>query len=212
MQVIEIYSHQLLKYNWIDFSSKQRSFYFTKSSRGPDPPRNGPDFGPRAVCLTPLTYDLVNALFWLIILWNDLNWRMLLWNQCWLDVEDAVVRIAPNSVKQNGRHRKNFWLKSLNFIRFFKGVLETRRRSLELKIGSLESEKIIKGNIWTDTAIKNFWVPIDPYRAPHIFLKKPWLYLTKIDWMCWVKTLRNPNDHLRKCGERLCLSGTWYFY
>jgi len=35
LQVIEIYSHQLLKYNWIDFSSKQRSFYFTKSSRGP---------------------------------------------------------------------------------------------------------------------------------------------------------------------------------
>jgi len=26
LQVIEIYSHQLLKYNWIDFSSKQRSF------------------------------------------------------------------------------------------------------------------------------------------------------------------------------------------
>jgi len=37
LQVIEIYSHQLLKFNWIDFSSKQRSFYFTKSSRGPDP-------------------------------------------------------------------------------------------------------------------------------------------------------------------------------
>jgi len=37
LQVIEIYSHQLLKYNWIDFSSKQRGFYFTESSRGLDP-------------------------------------------------------------------------------------------------------------------------------------------------------------------------------
>jgi len=43
LQVFEIYSHQLLKHNWIDFSSKQRSFYFTKSSRGPDPTTNGPD-------------------------------------------------------------------------------------------------------------------------------------------------------------------------
>jgi len=50
LQVIEIYSHQLLKYNWIEynFSSKQRSFYFTKSSRGPNPTTQ------RAVCLTPL--------------------------------------------------------------------------------------------------------------------------------------------------------------
>jgi len=29
-------SHQLSKYDWINFSSKQRSFYFTKSSRGLD--------------------------------------------------------------------------------------------------------------------------------------------------------------------------------
>jgi len=43
LQVIEIYSHQLLTYNWIDFSSKQRSFYFTKSSRGPVQPRNRSD-------------------------------------------------------------------------------------------------------------------------------------------------------------------------
>jgi len=43
LQVIEIYSNQLLKYNWIDFSSKQRSFYFTKSSRGQDPTTQGPD-------------------------------------------------------------------------------------------------------------------------------------------------------------------------
>jgi len=51
LQVIEIYSHQLLKYNWIDFSSKQRSFYFTKSSRGPDTTTQ------RAVCLTSLIYN-----------------------------------------------------------------------------------------------------------------------------------------------------------
>jgi len=37
LQVIEIYSHQFLKYNCIDFSSKQRSFCFTRSSRGLDP-------------------------------------------------------------------------------------------------------------------------------------------------------------------------------
>ena len=35
--MISIFIHQLLKYDWRDFSSKQRSFYFTKSSRGPDP-------------------------------------------------------------------------------------------------------------------------------------------------------------------------------
>jgi len=33
-------------------------------------------------------------------------------------------------------------------IQFFKGVLGTRFGSLDLKIGSLESEKIIKGNIY----------------------------------------------------------------
>jgi len=54
LQVIEIYSHQLLKYNWIDFSSKQRRFFFTKSSRGPDPTRQRAGFGLQAVCLTPL--------------------------------------------------------------------------------------------------------------------------------------------------------------
>jgi len=54
LQVIEIYSHQLLKYNWKDFPSKQRSFYFTKSSREPDPTTQRAGFGPRAVCLTPL--------------------------------------------------------------------------------------------------------------------------------------------------------------
>jgi len=54
LQVIEICSHQLLKYNRIDFSSKRRSFYFTKSSRGPDPTTQRARFGLRAVCLTPL--------------------------------------------------------------------------------------------------------------------------------------------------------------
>jgi len=33
-------------------------------------------------------------------------------------------------------------------IQFFKGVLGTRFRSLDLKIGSLQSEKIIKVNIY----------------------------------------------------------------
>jgi len=59
LQVIEIYSHQLLKYNWIDFSSKQRSFYFTKSSRGLDPTTQRAGFGPRAICLTPLVYFVI---------------------------------------------------------------------------------------------------------------------------------------------------------
>jgi len=54
LQVTEIYSHQLLKYNWISFSSKQRSFYFTKSSCGPDPTTQRAGFGPRTVCLAPL--------------------------------------------------------------------------------------------------------------------------------------------------------------
>jgi len=61
LQVIEIYSHQSLKYNWIDFSSKQRSFYFTKSSRGQDPTTQRAGFGPRAVCLTPLLYWFKNT-------------------------------------------------------------------------------------------------------------------------------------------------------
>ena len=59
LQVIEIYSHQLLKYNWTDFSSKQRSFYFTKPSRWPDPTTQRAGFGPRAVCLTPLVYGVI---------------------------------------------------------------------------------------------------------------------------------------------------------
>jgi len=59
MQVIEIYSHRSLKYNWIDFSSKQRSFYFTKSSRGPDPTTQRAGIGPRDVCLTPLVLSIV---------------------------------------------------------------------------------------------------------------------------------------------------------
>jgi len=47
-------SHQLSKYNWINFSSKQRSFYFTKSSRGLDSTSQLAGFGPRAVSLTHL--------------------------------------------------------------------------------------------------------------------------------------------------------------
>jgi len=54
LQVIEIYRHQLLKYQWIDFSSKQRSFYFTNSSRGPDPTMQRAGFNPGSVCLIPL--------------------------------------------------------------------------------------------------------------------------------------------------------------
>jgi len=47
-----------MKYTYIKFSSKQRSFYITKSSRGPDPTTQRAGFGPRAVCLTPLRYAL----------------------------------------------------------------------------------------------------------------------------------------------------------
>ena len=61
LQVIQIYSHQLLKHNWIDFTSKQ-SFYFTKSFRGPDPTTQRAGFGPRAVCLTPLHWTNRNFL------------------------------------------------------------------------------------------------------------------------------------------------------
>jgi len=57
LQVIEIYSHQLLKYNWTDFSSKQRGSYFTKWSRWLDPTTQWAGFGPWAVCLTPLAYS-----------------------------------------------------------------------------------------------------------------------------------------------------------
>jgi len=46
-------SHQLSKYDWINLSSKW-SFYFAKSSRGPDSTSQRAGFGPRAVCLTPL--------------------------------------------------------------------------------------------------------------------------------------------------------------
>ena len=49
-------SQQLSKYNWVNFSSKQKRFYFTKSSRGPDSTSQRTAFGPRAVCLTPLRY------------------------------------------------------------------------------------------------------------------------------------------------------------
>jgi len=60
--------------------------------------------------------------------------------------------------------------KRINF-RVFKGVLETRLVSLELKIGSLESEKIIKENIY-EISSEIFRVPTGPYRVPIIFLKK----------------------------------------
>ena len=56
-------SHQLSKYDWINFSSKQRSFYFTKSSRGPDLNWQRASFGPRAVCLTSLLYTKSNFVF-----------------------------------------------------------------------------------------------------------------------------------------------------
>jgi len=48
-----------MKYTYINFSSKQRSFYITKSSRGPDPTTQRAGFGPRAVCLTPLPYIMI---------------------------------------------------------------------------------------------------------------------------------------------------------
>jgi len=40
----------------MNFSSKQRSFYFTKSSRGSDSTSQRAGFGPRVLCLTPLLY------------------------------------------------------------------------------------------------------------------------------------------------------------
>jgi len=43
LQVIEMYSHQSLKYNWIDFSSKQRSFISQNHPAGRIQPSNGPD-------------------------------------------------------------------------------------------------------------------------------------------------------------------------
>jgi len=61
---------------------------------------------------------------------------------------------------------------------FFKGVLGTRFGSLELKIGSLESENIIKGNIWSSKHLwfvkfsQEFRLPAGPYRVPNIFLKE----------------------------------------
>jgi len=58
----------------------------------------------------------------------------------------------------------------INF-RVFKRVLETRFVSLELKIGSLESEKIIKENIY-EISSEIFRVPTGPYRVPNIFFKK----------------------------------------
>jgi len=58
-----------------------------------------------------------------------------------------------------------------NYSVFFKGVLGTRFGSLDLKIGSLESEKIVNGNIY-EILSENFWVPTGPYRVPNVFLKK----------------------------------------
>jgi len=47
-----------MKYAYINFFSKQRSFHIKKSSRGPDPTMQRAGFGPRAVCLTPLVYGM----------------------------------------------------------------------------------------------------------------------------------------------------------
>jgi len=70
-----------MKYTYINFSSKQRSFYITKSSRGPDPTTQRAGFGPRAVCLTPLPYIMivqpssnrVKSLGDLLLLWLQLR-------------------------------------------------------------------------------------------------------------------------------------------
>jgi len=88
-------SHQLLKYNWINFSSKQRSFYFTKLSRGPDSTTQRAGFGPRAVCLTPLLWKYGQQKFLTITRVSLLSLRSLLpstrkrsmtrncWNRTW---------------------------------------------------------------------------------------------------------------------------------
>jgi len=60
-----------MKYAYINFSSKQRRFYITKSSRGPDPTTQRVGFGPRAVCLRPLVYKDV-------VLYVYLNYRILI--------------------------------------------------------------------------------------------------------------------------------------
>jgi len=59
--------------------------------------------------------------------------------------------------------------------RFFKGILGTRFGSLELLIGSLESEKIIIGSLESEkigSLESEKTGPTDPYRVPNIFLKK----------------------------------------
>jgi len=59
---------------------------------------------------------------------------------------------------------------------FFQSVLGTRFGSLELKIGSLESEKIIIGSLESKkigSLESENRVPTGSYRVPNIFLKKP---------------------------------------
>jgi len=56
---------------------------------------------------------------------------------------------------------------------FFKGVLGTRFGSLELKIRSLESEKIIIGSLKSEKIGSLESEKSGPYRSvPNIFLKK----------------------------------------
>jgi len=60
----------------------------------------------------------------------------------------------------------------------FLSCVGARFGSLDLKIGSLESEKIIKGNIY-EIQSEIFRVPTCPYRVPNIFLKKTELSISR---------------------------------
>jgi len=57
----------------------------------------------------------------------------------------------------------------------FYGVLGTRIGSLELKIGSLESAKVVMGSLESEKSApqnQRNRVPTDPNWVPNIFLKK----------------------------------------
>jgi len=66
-------SHQLSKYNGINFWSKQRSFYFTKSSRGPDSTSQRAGFCQQAIFLTPLRW----MKFWIINTKKNIKQKLL---------------------------------------------------------------------------------------------------------------------------------------
>jgi len=62
----------------------------------------------------------------------------------------------------------------MGYLRKVLGVTHFMTRPQVWKIGSLESEKIIKGNVY-EILSDIFLVPTGPYRVPNIFLKKNWI-------------------------------------